>query len=121
MEGRRGKSRRGGLTERDRFWLRHIETAARAGTPATEYARQHGLSLGALYEAKRRLVRRGALEPTAVRERVSFARVQVTPSLPLPSTGPFRVRLVSGAVLEWATAPGVEALAALIERVERAR
>ena len=53
MGERERRRSRAGLTERDRFWLRHIEASARSRTPATIYAAEHGLSLGAFYEAKR--------------------------------------------------------------------
>jgi len=119
-ERERGRSR-AGLTERDRFWLRHIEASARSRTPATIYAAKNGLSLGAFYEAKRRLVRCGAVSPARRRERVSFAAVQVAPDVRAAEVGPFRLRLASGAVLEWASAPGIEVLGALIERVDTPR
>ena len=117
-ERERGRSR-AGLTDRDRFWLRHIEASTRSRTPATIYAIEHGLSLGALYEAKRRLVRRGAVPSASRRERVSFAAVQVAEEL--QEAGPFRLHLASGAVLEWASAPGIEILGALIEQVDTPR
>ena len=119
-ERERGGSR-AGLTERDRFWLRHIEASVRSRTPATIYAAEHGLSLGAFYEAKRRLVRRGAVSPAPRRRRVSFAAVQVVPEARVAEAGPFRLRLSNGAVLEWASAPGIEVLGALIERVDTRR
>lgn len=120
--GKRERSRaRAGLTDRDRFWLRHIEASTRSRTPATIYAAEHGLSLGAFYEGKRRLVRRGAVPCGSRRERVSFAAVQVGPGARVAEAGPFRLRLASGAVLEWASAPGIEILGALIERVDATR
>ena len=119
-ERERGRSR-AGLTERDRFWLRHIEASARSRTPATIYVAEHGLSLGAFYEAKRRLVRRGAVSPAPRRGRVSFAAVEVVPEVRVGEAGPFRLRLASGAVLEWASAPGIEVLGALIEHVDTPR
>lgn len=121
-ERERGRSRTG-LTERDRFWLRHIEASARSRTPATIYTADHALSLGAFYEAKRRLVRRGAVSPVPRRGRVSFAAVQVVPEARQAESesGPFRLRLACGAVLEWASAPGIEVLGALIERVDSPR
>lgn len=107
-----------GLTERDRYWLRHIGACARSGKQAKVYAEQHGLSLGALYEAKCRLVRRGAVPRRARAERVSFARVEVTTQPRSVDAGAFRLQLSSGTLLEWAAAPGIEVLGALIERLE---
>lgn len=103
-----------GLTTRDRFWLGHLRVIARGSEPASEYAQRKGLSLGALYEAKRRLAKRGAW--TRAAKSVSFAPVVVRHE---PASAQFvlRLRLGSGAELEWSSAPEVEWLAALVERL----
>ena len=62
-----------------------------------------------------------AVAPVSRGGRVSFAAVQVVPERAGAEAGPFRLRLASGAVLEWASAPGIEVLGALIERVETPR
>lgn len=40
------------MTQRQQFWLAHIEAAMRAGQGLKHYASAHRLSLGALYNAK---------------------------------------------------------------------
>jgi hypothetical protein len=118
MDERSGRSgRRRTTTERDRFWLRHLEAIERSSQSASAYARSHGLSVGTLFQAKRRLVQRGLIPE----RRVSFTRVQVDREPRTVEAGPFRLRLASGVVLEWASAPGIEILGALIERVDAAR
>jgi hypothetical protein len=64
------------LTPRQRFWLEHLRRCTELGQPLSAYAAEHGLSLCALYEAKRCLRRRG-LWPAAASGR--FVRVQLSP------------------------------------------
>ena len=114
-------SRRGGgetspeLSERQRYWLGHLRAAERKGEPVKHYAKRHGLSEHSLYEAKRRLRKLGVLAPVALQRTGSrrFARVAVS-GAPAPSGSPLRVRLASGAVLEWNEAPRGEALRELV-------
>ncbi len=120
--GKRPEAKAGGSKRArsagDGYWLEHVEAWARSGAPATAYAKRAGISIGAFYEAKRRLIARGAWSGSAgvAREqRAGFTRV-VARAAPAPEVG-FRVRLPSGATLEWATAPGVAELGALLGRL----
>lgn len=100
------------------YWLEHVEAWARSGEPATVYAKRAGISVGTFYEAKRRLIARSAWSASggaARKKRATFARV-VARSAPAQEVG-LRVRLPSGATLEWATAPGVAELATLLGRL----
>jgi hypothetical protein len=63
------------LTPRQQFWLEHLRRCTELGQPLSAYAAEHGLSLGALYEAKRHLRRRGLWPAASGR----FVRVQLTP------------------------------------------
>ena len=49
------------LTERQRHWLKHIRAAERKDEPLTVYAKQQGLSVSSLYEAKRHLRETGVM------------------------------------------------------------
>ena len=49
------------LTERDRFWLDHEKVIAKSGQSAKAYATEQGLSLHALYQARKRLKAEGHL------------------------------------------------------------
>ena len=53
------------LTSRQQFWVEHLQVCARRQQSLSAYAVEHGLNLGALYEAKSRLKRLGALSPPA--------------------------------------------------------
>ncbi len=61
------------LTERQRYWLEHIQACEVSGKGATAYAAEHGFRVGAMYAGKKMLVRKGAL-PGAQHSR--FQRVQ---------------------------------------------
>lgn len=120
--GRRREGKSGGTKRAspagDGYWLEHVEAWAGSGEPATAYAKRAGISVGAFYEAKRRLIARGAWSPSAKaprEERVGFTRV-VARAAPAQGVG-FRVRLPSGATLEWATAPEAAELGALLGRL----
>ena len=118
MAARRPRSQASpALSERQRYWLKHIRAAERKREPLTHYAKRLGLSEHSLYEAKRRLRRRGVLAPASVRRRPPPARfVRVVAARPesRPTSSPLRVQLASGAVLEWAEAPAGEVLRELI-------
>jgi hypothetical protein len=117
------RSSEGALTARDRFWLGHLRAIAGASESATAYARRAGLSVGALWQAKRRLEKLGAwARGPRARESgrgegaVSFARVAVQSEV-APFPNGVRLRLAQGVELEWPTLPEVEWLAALVERL----
>jgi hypothetical protein len=121
-----------GATQRGRFWVGHLDKIEAEGIAAKDYAAREGLSVHALYQAKTRLLAQGAwpragrsAAPTVKGRPVSrdqasstFARVRVIESPPAaPTPWALRLRLPSGALLEWAAAPEVNLLAALLERV----
>jgi hypothetical protein len=120
-----GKSKRTGrgvapreLTERDRHWLEHLRACARSGETAKGYAARKGLSLGAWYEAKRRLVRRGAWPATIAAAAPRPRFMPVTVATPAPASAPaLQLRLANGTTLEWKEAPSPEALALVLSQV----
>ena len=112
---RRSRKAEKDLSERQRFWLEHLRAAERKGEPLKAYAERLGLSESSLYEAKRRLRACGVI-PAAPQRRVSspgFARVEVSDA-GRAAPASLRVRLGSGALLEWSEAPQGEALRELI-------
>ena len=104
------------LTERDGFWLGHLEAIEREGVAAKAYARRRRLSVDALYQAKKRLVKMGAW-PVRRRPAVRFAEVRVTSA---PRSG-CRLRLPSGAALEWETTPEPALLAEVVAQLATPR
>ncbi len=103
------------LTERQRHWLKHLRAAERTGEPVKTYAERLGLSEHSMYEAKRRLRVLGVIAPVTRRKAPAarFTRVSVARSESVPVAS-LRVRLSSGAVLEWSEAPQGDALRELV-------
>jgi hypothetical protein len=119
MMGSSGRRAAVKLTERQRHWLGHIRAAERKDEPLTVYAEQQGLSVSSLYEAKRHLRKAGVLALASAPkkpERVTPEFVSVSVREPVRSVNGtvLRVRLSSGALLEWSDAPQGEALRELV-------
>lgn len=83
------------LTERQQFWVLHLRACASRGQSLSAYAAEEGLSIGALYEVKSRLRRRGLWPVPSPR----FVRVQAATS-PAVSLSVYRVSLPNGVVVE---------------------
>jgi hypothetical protein len=127
--GRAGKA----PTERDRFWLDHEAKLAASEMTAKAYAAEHGLSLHAFYQARKRLRALGLLEAGAARRSprpekatarraarpVAFSKVEIRS--PRPSGPAFRLSLPGGAVLEWSGAELPPAVVDLVERLSAPR
>ena len=108
---------KGELTQRDRFWLGHLKAIAAEGVEAKAYAKRRRLSVDALYQAKMRLVERGAWP---VKAAPRFTAVQVA-SESVPAATGCRLRLPGGAVLEWDTTPEPSVLTSVLEQVTAPR
>ncbi len=107
------------LTERQRHWLGHIRAAERKDEPLTVYAEQQGLSVSSLYEAKRHLRETGVIAAASGTKKQKqgvpeFVSVSVREPVPSVSGTALRIRLSSGAMLEWSDAPQGEALRELV-------
>ena len=119
--------RRGELTERDRFWLRHLERQAAGAETSKAYAAREKLSICALYQARMRLIARGAWPAAPARKGsgpvlaapVRFTRLALP--APAPAAMACRLRLPSGMVLEWSAPPPPEVLADLLARMASPR
>ena len=109
-------------TERDRFWLDHESKLSKSELTAKAYAAKQGLSMHALYQARKRLRSLGLLPPAdprrsrkrASEKAVAFSKVALRPSA--PASAEFRLSLPNGYVLEWS---GGELPSAVIDLVER--
>jgi hypothetical protein len=102
------------LSERQRYWLKHLRAAERKGEPLTTYGARLGLSKSSLYEAKRRLRAFGVISSAPERSTSSpeFVRVELPEASGVRAS--LRVRLGSGALLEWSEAPRGDALRELV-------
>lgn len=92
------------MTQRQQFWLAHIQAAMQSGQGLKRYANSHRLSLGALYNAKSVFKRAGLLKGTSRELALStFVPVQIAS----PARSPIRCRLqhLSGWQLEMERLP----------------
>ena len=62
------------LTQRQRYWLEHIQACETSGKSIAEYAAEHGVNARAMYSGKKILVNKGVLPATQL---ARFQRVQV--------------------------------------------
>lgn len=92
-------SERSGLTKREAYWQDHLRRCEAAGRTLAAYAAENGLKVGALYEAKSRLKRKGALPEHEGATPPRFLRVVTQEALaPAPVYG--RVHLPNAVTLE---------------------
>ena len=78
------------LTDRQRYWLEHIQTCEASGKSMAEYAASQGIVVRAMYGGKKILVKKGIL-PTAQPAR--FQRVEV---MEAPVSKQWRIGLPNG-------------------------
>ena len=62
------------LTERQRYWLEHIQACEASGKSMIEYAASQGIAVRAMYGGKKILVKKGILSAT---HQARFQRVQM--------------------------------------------
>ena len=62
------------LTERQRYWLEHIQACESSGKSMAEYAASQDIAVRAMYGGKKTLVKKGVLP---VAQATRFQRVQV--------------------------------------------
>ena len=62
------------LTERQRYWLEHIQACEASGNSMAEYAAEQGITARAMYAGKKTLVKKGVLPGT---HSSRFQRLQV--------------------------------------------
>jgi len=100
------------LTERQRYWLSHIEACEASGESLKAYAAAHGFAAGAIYAAKKVLIRKGLLGQSPGR----FRRVHAV----VPGPGcEWRVDLPNGAAVGFSGAVDATALSAVLQVVSR--
>ena len=71
------------LTERQRYWLGHLDACERSGQTSKAYAREHGLSVSMMYSWRKKLSAQGRLarsRGSVERAVVSFDRIEVVES-----------------------------------------
>ena len=96
------------LTERQRFWLEHIQACQQSGKTMAEYAAAHGLTARALYDGKKRLVKKGVLPGT---QAARFQRLQV---LEAAVSNQWRIGLPNGVSVAFAGAVDARTLSTVL-------
>jgi len=90
----------GKLTERQQYWLEHIQACEELGETTKAYAELHGLSVSMMYSWRKELTIRGVYtRQTSGSHSPGFARVQVIESK-VP-TGTWRITLPNGVQIEF--------------------
>jgi len=110
-----GKRHSSGLTGRQQEWRRHLEACSRSGETVRGYAKRHGLSEHAMYQAAKVLRQRGVV-PKKLRDRSAGKKppfVKVSAAVRSTPSGTWRARLPNGTVLEGTGGLGPELLEAL--------
>jgi carboxypeptidase C (cathepsin A) len=92
------------MTKRQQFWLAHIQAAMRCGEQMQRYAKRHGLSVAALYNAKSVFKHAGLLK-SAPTEVSSSAFVPVQIARPVQPLMRCRLQHTSGWQLEMERLP----------------
>ena len=84
------------LTERQRYWLEHVQSCEASGKTIAEYAKAQGLDAKAMYAGKKALVRKGVLARTRPGR---FQRARV---LSASLCGEWRIQLPNGVLVVFA-------------------
>ena len=84
------------LTERQRYWLEHVQACEASGKSIAEYAAEHGVHVRAMYSGKKMLVNKGVLPAT---QPSRFQRVQVVEAA---ASNQWRIGLPNGVSVAFA-------------------
>ncbi|MEE9360152.1 MAG: hypothetical protein V3U85_06695 [Hyphomicrobium sp.] len=91
------------LSERQSWWLAHVEACDLTGTSMKAYAEKHGLNLVSFYCWKGQLKKLGVLDkgkPCVRPSAACLVPVKVTPASSPPAFALTRIELASGIVIE---------------------
>ena len=94
-----GSSKRQELTDRQRYWLDHLQACEVSGQKMSAYAADHGLGARALYDARKRLIQQGVLSRSK-RHRPVFERVRVVAPGAAAASTRCRIEFPNGVTLE---------------------
>ena len=96
------------LTDRQRYWLEHVQACEASGKSMVEYAASQDIAVRDMYAGKKTLVKNGILPgPQSVR----FQRVQV---MEAAASNQWRIGLPNGVSVAFAGEVDVRALSAVL-------
>lgn len=96
------------LTERQRFWLKHIQACKASGKSIAAYSAEQGIAARAMYGGKKVLVKKGMLPATRP---ARFQRVQVVEAT---LSSQWRIGLPNGVSVAFVGAVDVQSLTAIL-------
>jgi hypothetical protein len=96
------------LTERQRYWLNHIQACEASGKRVAEYAADQQIDAKAMYAGKKALVKKGVLPRTHV---ARFQRAQVLEPV---MGGECRIQLPNGVSVSFTGSVDVETLTTVL-------
>ncbi len=86
------------LTDRQRYWLNHIQSWNESGMRMSEYARSQNFPVRAMYDAKKTLVKKGILPRSRISHATRFEQVQIIES---SAQSEWRIGLPNGTIVEF--------------------
>ena len=101
------------LTERQRYWLKELQACESEGKSLSSYAAEQGFHVGAIYAAKKTLIRKGVLPQTSG---VGFQRAQMEVA---SVSGEWRVQLPSGVSVEFSGKVDAASLSRVLNTMAR--
>jgi len=101
------------LTERQRYWLEHLQACKSSGISIAEYCTTHDVNPYAMYAGKKKLVEKGVLPPS---HPARFQRAQIVNS---NINNEWRIQLPNGAVVSFAGGVDAQALTAVLAATAR--
>ena len=101
------------LTERQRYWLEKLQACESEGKSLSSYAADQGFHVGAIYAAKKTLIRKGVLPQTSG---VRFQRVQTQA---MNVSNEWRIRFPNGMSVEFCGSTDTGSLSTILSAVAR--
>jgi hypothetical protein len=105
------------LTDRQRYWLEHIQSQNKPGMRMSEYARENKFPVRAMYDAKKALVSKGVLPRSRASYTARFESVQIV--APSPQSE-WRITLPNRAVVEFSGTPDEQTISTVLKNTARA-
>ena len=101
------------LTERQRYWLKELQACESEGKSLSSYAAEQGFHVGAIYAAKKTLIRKGVMPQTSG---VRFHRAQVET---VNVGGEWRIQFLNGVSVEFSGSADAGSLSTILSTVAR--
>jgi len=101
------------LTDRQRYWLEKLQACESEGKSLSSYAADQGFHVGAIYAAKKTLIRKGVLPQT------SGARFQRVHTQAMNVSNEWRIQFPNGVSVEFSGAADAGPLSTILSTVAR--